>query len=184
MRLKSHPKPIPNTIPPSEYVAKYLLKDPRGSDHVFWCDRRANHAHSNDGQALLKWKVKPAPQTHMVSRGVYNVVRLLFHYEGVPVKNVHNVCGLPQCVNTAHWRSRTQVSAHRLVYLGGRWFVATSRTGLEVDQVTAVRLLAADGAVHIARAVPGATVTPFCGASVDLATALLVDADVTCRSCC
>ena len=101
--LANHPKPIPNTVPPLEYVGRYLVTDPKKSTHLFWRDTRANHSHDSEGQALLDWKVKPTVATRMVGSGRYCVVRLLRQLHGLPVENIENRCGLPQCVNHLHW---------------------------------------------------------------------------------
>ncbi len=103
MSLSSHKKIIPGVVPSLVYLTKYLVADPRGSTHLFWKDTRAAHGHDSQGQATLRWKVKPTAATHMVSTGQYCVVRLLREHHGLPVKNVQNRCGLPQCVNHLHW---------------------------------------------------------------------------------
>lgn len=102
-QLAKHVRPIPNTLPPLEYLVKHLVPDPKGSTHLFWRDTRANHEHDSEGQAMLAWRVKPTVATHMVSMGRYCVVRLLLQHHGLPVENVENRCGLPQCVNHQHW---------------------------------------------------------------------------------
>jgi hypothetical protein len=184
MRLNKHPSPIPDVLPPLDYLTKYALNDPGGSAHVFWRDSRANHGHDRDGQATLKWRVKPTIKTRCISRGVYNVVRLIMEHREIPIENVENVCGLPQCVNVLHWCSRPRLAPYRLALVQGAWQVVVARTGFEVATVTAVRLQALDGGVHTARAAPQEPIALLCGAPIDPATSVIVESLVTCKGGC
>lgn len=107
MGLGSH-SIIPGVMPPLEYVDKYVVKD-QGTEHWFWPETRRNHSHDSRGQAYLSWKVQPSFKTQFVSRGKYNVARLLIERARGPLKKrarVVNICGLPQCINPSHWRVR------------------------------------------------------------------------------
>ena len=109
MRLGSH-SAIPNVVPPLEYVARYVVKDPE-TGHWFWTTTRRNHGHDSKGQAYLSWTVKPTFKTQFVSTGKYNVARLLIEWARGTIKKrarVANTCGLSQCINPDHWRSHVR----------------------------------------------------------------------------
>jgi hypothetical protein len=106
MGLGSH-SAIPGVLPPPEYVAKYVVKD-LVTGHWFWQETRRNHSHDSKGQAYLSWTVKPTYKTQFVSRGKYNVARLLIEQARGPIKKrarVANTCRLSQCINPDHWRT-------------------------------------------------------------------------------
>lgn len=187
MALRQHPDPIPNVRPGLEYLEKHIVKDDEYG-HWFWCERKGKRTHDlSTGQALVAWSVPATHKTDFVSRGRYNVARLLIeHVYGAvePRAKIESLCGLPQCVNPQHWGRRERVSPFRLARLMQRWCLVIASTGREVAEPQVARLRSLDGTVHVIRAVPREPILVVCGAAVDFATALVIDAAVTCKEGC
>lgn len=194
MSLSTHKPIIPGVIPPLEYLEKYVVKDDGQGAHWFWSDGRRNHGHNSAGHAILKWVVKPTHKTNFVSRGTYCVARLFIEYIIGPIPRfarIDNTCRLSQCVNPTHWSRVLRLPTLRLAVVpSGAWDIVSVATGHGIQRPTPVRVRGLDGAVHVARVAPSFDrpgITPLvaaCGAVVDVATALVVEDDVTCKAGC
>lgn len=193
--LCTHPSPIQTVVPDIKYLEKYIVKDTKGFGHWFWHDGKRNHRHNMKGFALVTVHVKPTAKTNGVSRGEYVVARtLLEHRLGRSLKGVRvqSGCGLPQCINPDHWivPSASGVVRWRLAaFTTLPWQLLDKATGVEIDTPVAAHVYGA-GAVHVARIVPSHMRTPdvplvaLCGAQLDVATAIAVAAEVTCKGGC
>lgn len=187
MGLKSHQAPIPNVVPPLEYVREHIQQDPEFG-HWFWHERKGKRVHDSYGQAVVIWHVRATYKTHFVSRGRYNVARLLIEDLQGPIPprtSVVSLCGLPQCVNPHHWGRRERVPSFRYA-LGdrGAWLVVAARTEREIIEAVTLRARTLDGVVHVTRAAPGQLYDAICGAPIDPATSVIVEALVTCKDGC
>lgn len=187
MALRCHPAPIPNVQPALEYLEKHVIKDDE-SDHWFWRERKGKRTHDlSTGQALVVWSAPATYKTDFVSRGRYNVARLFIeHTHGLiePKAKIVSLCGLPQCINPAHWSAQERVPPYRLARLGARWCVVTARSGREISEPTIVRIRTLDGVVHVARVAPPEPIVAVCGKAIDPETSLIIDAVVTCKEGC
>lgn len=187
MALIQHPKPISNTKPPLEYLEKYVIKDTKTA-HWFWNDNRRNHGHDSKGQPTLEWTVKPTHKTFFESHGKYSVMRLLYEYTFGPIESgtvISNVCGLPQCVNSAHWQVKRKGAQYRLeLRRPNGWVLVSVRTHKTVSRDVSIRLRDLDGLVHVVRAVPHTPLRALCGTLIDPSTALVVSDRVSCTGGC
>lgn len=185
--LAQHLHAIPGVLPPLSYLEKYIEKaDLRG--HWFWRDSRRNHAHSDSGHALLKWRVRPTSKTLFESHGTYTVARLLLEHQNGGLDaaaRYKNACGLPQCVAPAHWTSLAAAPLYRLELRNGdAWVLVHAASGVMLLRPAPVRLRCPDNTIHAAVVVPGEPITLMCGAAPDPAQLLVVEATVTCRAGC
>lgn len=187
MGLRNHQSPIPNVVPPLEYVREHVQQDPEFG-HWFWRERKGKRVHDSYGQAVVIWHVKATHKTHFVSRGRYNVARLLIEALQGPIPprtSVVSLCGLPQCVNPHHWGRHERVPPFRYA-LGseGVWQVVAARTENEIAEAVTLRVRTLDGTVHVSRAEPGRLHGAICGAAIDPSTSVIVESLVTCKAGC
>ena len=190
--LNPHRSPIRGVAPGLDYLAKYVDK---ASGHWFWREGRRNHAHDAQGQAVLRWKVRPTHKTLFASSGSYSVARLFLEhaYGRLPdSEKIKNLCGLPQCVNPDHWSLPSHSSVAYLLAPWGtnNWIVVDRATRQEPARAVAVRLRLPDALVHVVVTVPSFDRDPaillstVCGKPVTGSGLLVVESPITCTEGC
>lgn len=183
IHLNQHAKTISGVFPPVSYVEKHVIQD-HVYGHVFWRETRRNHGHDSDGQAYLEWKVKPTRKTLFDSHGRYTVARLLLEHRGEAYKAmIRCLCGLPQCINLAHWRPVDKKATLQLAPTRDGWALLDLRTGKPQVKPQLVRISIGD-VVHQVSVAPGATPFLLCGAPYDPEVTQVTSRNITCTRGC
>lgn len=118
-RLSRHSNPIRGILPQISYLQKHVIPDPGPGGHWFWREDLRNHRLNRHGHAVLAMKIKRKPGYIGSTSGEYCVARVLLdHHRGPfpPRTSFTLLCGLPQCVNPAHWKPLIPSPPWRLDY--------------------------------------------------------------------
>lgn len=171
---------------------KYTDQGPYTGNHWFWRDGRRNHGHDSNGQAYVRWKVKPTAKSGYQTHGEFNVARLLVEArEGAIPPRVRYVstCDLSQCINPAHWRRASPASPWRLQVFdaAGVWQLVRVSTEAPAERETVVHVLHA-GVVHLVSVLPlelrtHAAMRAACGAELLSTASIVTSSDLTCERC-
>lgn len=172
-------------IPPANLIERYIIcNTPECGTHMFWHDSGKIRSYDRFGQAVYVWK-----------KTTYNVVRLLleyrFGYKGIVAENT---CGLPQCINLAHWRvlqyrgSRAHFLHFATALVNDVWRLTSHGKVLRRDTtfVASVGPVGPNNPAHIIRALYDDRETTFrtaCNQAVNPAYVVTVQTDATCKAC-
>lgn len=188
--LASHSKTLHHIFPDMSYVMKYTDQGPYPGNHWFWRDTRRNHTHNKQGQAVVKWVVKPSAESGWKTHGEFIVARLLIDHEQPipPGSRIHSTCGLSQCINPGHWRAQVKPPVWRMhIDAGGVWQLVRNATGAAAAREVVVYGVL-DGVVHIIAIAPlkQRSLAPpraLCGTELEPFKLVVTTAPPTCTGC-
>lgn len=175
--------------PSRDAVMRWIRLDESG--HWFWSPTTAGEPHRRfnlAGQAIWSWR--PRRGRVLPFRGIFVVARLLLVYDRGPFPPRPRFvlrCGLPQCVNPAHWDPVLRPPLYHLLESSLGWRTHLIRTARPVNQALLLPTSVA-GTVHIVQFPAGHVRQLFttCGLVVYPANAVIqaTGSFVTCKGGC
>lgn len=191
--LGSHPHLLHQITPSVTYVMKYVDQTSDRGLHWFWRDDRSYRRHNAAGQALLAWRVKATAASGYQEHGLFNVARLLIAHRDGPIPPRTRfilLCGLPQCVNPAHWgRVLPSVPWRITVLEHGYWRLVRRRTGVVAPPQVYVFSVVHQEEVHLVEITQTKDALfmqdprSACGKILSVLDSVLTTAPVTCQGC-
>lgn len=185
-KLSSHPSArLDDPLPSPALIARHVQPAQSSGPvpHWFWTERKGIRRHGPDGQALLRWGGR-----------TYNVARVLLqHHTQARVVRAVNACGLPQCVQIAHWTLEPAFLAPvtttvdlATVRVGEVWRLARGGEVVDRDLVFPGVIAPSPGEpTHVIRALHDTHETLFftaCGVVIDPAL-VVAGGEASCEAC-